>query len=79
MSTHFLDNSLAMLMGLPVRKLIAGVNENDIIHRCLLTGEFKTAESVVKSIAPSMDIQVPYNFERILYYTSKVSLENLLN
>jgi O-phospho-L-threonine phospho-lyase len=44
---------LAREMGLPI-KIVAGVNENDIIHRAMLTGNFSKAGAVEKTIAPSM-------------------------
>ncbi|KJE98224.1 threonine synthase-like protein [Capsaspora owczarzaki ATCC 30864] len=60
---------LARQMGLPI-KMVAAVNQNDIVHRALTTGVFSLAGNVVVSLAPSMDIQVPYNLERILYLAS---------
>ncbi len=53
-------------MGLPVSDLVIATNENDILHRCLETGEYRPAE-VVSTSAPSMDIQVSSNFERALF------------
>jgi threonine synthase len=61
----------AAAMGLPC-KLFACVNENDIIHRWLLSGVFSVAPQVVQTVAPSMDIQVPYNVERMLWLASSV-------
>ncbi len=58
---------IAKRMGLPVGKLTVATNQNDILHRCLETGEYRPAE-VQPSISPSMDIQVSSNFERALYY-----------
>jgi len=57
---------IARAMGLPVEKLVIAANQNDILHRCLTTGEYRT-ESVLPSISPSMDIQVSSNFERALF------------
>jgi hypothetical protein len=58
-------------MGLPCR-LVACVNENDVIHRWIQTGELKLAPQVAKTVSPSMDIQVPYNVERIIWLASLV-------
>ncbi|MGF1503387.1 MAG: threonine synthase [Paracoccaceae bacterium] len=58
--------SIARRMGLPIDRLIVATNENDILHRCLSTGEYKRAD-VVATTAPSMDIQVSSNFERALF------------
>ena len=57
---------IAKRMGLPIDKLIVATNQNDILHRCLTQGEYKTS-GVLPSISPSMDIQVSSNFERLLF------------
>lgn len=62
-----LAGSVARSMGLPVAKLVVATNQNDILHRALTTGEYRT-EAVRPSISPSMDIQVSSNFERALYW-----------
>ncbi|MBM3605757.1 MAG: threonine synthase [Alphaproteobacteria bacterium] len=58
--------SIARQMGLPIRRLIVATNQNDILHRALTQGEYRTGQ-VEPSISPSMDIQVSSNFERALY------------
>src|SRR5690625_1505619 len=57
---------VARHMGLPIGKLIIATNENDILHRTLETGRYQRQE-VAPTIAPSMDIQVSSNFERLLF------------
>ncbi|MFP4105704.1 MAG: threonine synthase [Phycisphaerae bacterium] len=57
----------AMQMGAPISGLILATNENDILSRFFNTGEYSVAE-VVKTLSPSMDIQVASNFERYLFY-----------
>lgn len=57
---------IAKKMGLPIDRLIVATNQNDILHRCLSSGDYKTSE-VHPSISPSMDIQVSSNFERALF------------
>ena len=57
---------IARQMGLPIEQLIIATNQNDILHRCLTTGVYKT-DGVKPSISPSMDIQVSSNFERVLF------------
>ncbi|MBZ3889510.1 Threonine synthase-like 2 [Sciurus carolinensis] len=59
----------AVKMGLPVR-LAAVVNHNDIVHRAIRQGDFSLSEAVRPSLASAMDIQVPYNMERILWLFS---------
>ena len=58
--------SIARQMGVPIRRLVAATNQNDILHRALTTGEHRLGQ-VHPSISPSMDIQVSSNFERALY------------
>ncbi len=57
---------IARKMGLPIDKLVVATNQNDILHRCLTTGAYRT-DQVTPSISPSMDIQVSSNFERVLF------------
>ncbi|MCA8883563.1 MAG: threonine synthase [Rhodobacteraceae bacterium] len=57
---------VAQKMGLPIERLVIATNQNDILHRTLVTGAY-TKEAVVPSISPSMDIQVSSNFERVLF------------
>eukprot|EP01063_Lacrimia_lanifica_P039387 TRINITY_DN8640_c0_g1_i1.p1 TRINITY_DN8640_c0_g1~~TRINITY_DN8640_c0_g1_i1.p1 ORF type:complete len:553 (+),score=174.39 TRINITY_DN8640_c0_g1_i1:103-1659(+) len=61
--------TMARLMGLPLAKFVAGTNANDITHRVINRGEFHRAEAMVKTMSDAINVQVPYNFERILYYT----------
>jgi threonine synthase len=53
-------------MGLPVERLIVATNVNDILHRALSAGDY-SAGTVTPTAAPSMDIQVSSNFERLLF------------
>ncbi|QZH75332.1 MAG: threonine synthase [Erythrobacter sp.] len=57
---------VAHAMGLPVERLIVATNINDILHRALSSGDY-SAGQVTPTDAPSMDIQVSSNFERLLY------------
>merc|ERR1719235_2719424 len=59
---------MAKKMGLPVRRLVAGVNANDITHRTFTKGEFHRSDRMVKTLSDAINIQVPYNMERIFYY-----------
>ncbi|AEA34017.1 threonine synthase [Hippea maritima] len=60
---------MAKRMGLPIEKLILATNSNDILYRFVNYGDYSTGK-VVKTLSPSMDIQVASNFERYLYYLS---------
>ena len=57
---------VAQRMGLPVERLVVATNVNDILHRALASGDYSTGR-VEPTIAPSMDIQVSSNFERLLF------------
>ena len=57
---------VAAQMGLPIARLIVATNVNDILHRALTNGDY-SAGTVTPTAAPSMDIQVSSNFERLLF------------
>ncbi|RYY47931.1 MAG: threonine synthase [Sphingomonadales bacterium] len=57
---------VAARMGLPIARLIVATNVNDILHRALSNGDY-SAGTVTPTAAPSMDIQVSSNFERLLF------------
>jgi len=57
---------VASRMGLPIERLIVATNVNDILHRALANGDY-SAGTVTATAAPSMDIQVSSNFERLLF------------
>jgi threonine synthase len=57
---------LALKMGLPVKKLLVATNSNDILHRCINNNDH-SPKKVDVSLAPSMDIMISSNFERLLF------------
>ena len=57
-------------MGLPIKKLVVCSNKNDILTRFFSTGSM-IKRRVLKSLSPSMDIQVSSNFERLIFYYLK--------
>ncbi|MFC0205554.1 threonine synthase [Novosphingobium soli] len=57
---------VAAQMGLPIERLIVATNVNDILHRALAQGDYSQG-TVTPTAAPSMDIQVSSNFERLLF------------
>ena len=57
---------VARQMGLPVERFIIATNQNDILARFFATGRMEI-QPVAPSYSPSMDIQVPSNFERLLF------------
>lgn len=58
---------IARQMGLPVT-LCAATNSNDVLARFVQTGVFERTGGVLQTLAPSMDIQAPYNIERLVFY-----------
>lgn len=61
---------IAKKMGLPVDQLIVTTNKNDILHRFFTSNDY-SKQSVCQTVAPSMDIQVSSNFERLLFLEYK--------
>ena len=61
---------IAKKMGLSIDRLVIATNQNDILHRCISSGVYKT-DKVLPSISPSMDIQVSSNFERAFFYATE--------
>lgn len=56
----------ARQMGLPIRRLVVGSNENDILTR-FFEADDMSMRAVKPTYSPSMDIQVSSNFERLLF------------
>lgn len=48
-------------MGVPLH-LVAMVNSNDVVHRAVQSGDFSMSNIVKQTMAPAIDIQVPFNF-----------------
>lgn len=59
---------MSRCMGLPIRRITVGVNANDITHRTVAYGEFHRSEQMEKTLSDAINIQVPYNMERVLFY-----------
>jgi len=57
----------AKKMGLPIDKLVACVNKNNVIYDFFNTGEYSIKRKFYKTIAPAMDILISSNLERFLY------------
>jgi threonine synthase len=57
---------LARAMGLPIAKLVIASNQNNILARCVASGEYRM-NGVVPTHSPSMDIDISSNFERLLF------------
>merc|ERR1719489_51849 len=68
---------VARQMGVSGLRLVAAVNENDIVGRFIASGDFSVSEEVVSTWASAMDIQIPYNVERILLAATDVDVEGI--
>lgn len=75
---------IAMLMGLPINKLICASNSNNILTDFLKSGRYDRNRGFHLTISPSMDILISSNLERLIYlvggceYTAKC-MEELKN
>lgn len=58
---------IARQLGAPINRLIVSSNDNDVLPRLFDSGCMQ-GNSTVKTISPSMDIQVSSNFERLLWH-----------
>lgn len=56
----------ATRMGLPVQRLIVGSNANNVLDGFFRDGRLDLG-TVIPTLSPSMDIQVPSNLERLLF------------
>eukprot|EP00814_Leptocylindrus_danicus_P004127 CAMPEP_0116007282 /NCGR_PEP_ID=MMETSP0321-20121206/2209_1 /TAXON_ID=163516 /ORGANISM="Leptocylindrus danicus var. danicus, Strain B650" /LENGTH=504 /DNA_ID=CAMNT_0003475953 /DNA_START=166 /DNA_END=1680 /DNA_ORIENTATION=- len=65
---NMIGGYIAKLMGVPIKFLCAGVNANDITHRAFASGEFHKSDAMTRTLSEAINIQVPYNFERLLFY-----------
>ena len=62
---HAYAGWLATKMGLELEGIHIATNKNDILDRLISTGIY-TKNQTIKSLAPSMDISVASNFERLM-------------
>jgi len=53
-------------MGLPIKRLLIATNTNDVLHKAFSLNNYEKSD-VIQTLAPSMDISVASNFERLLY------------
>jgi threonine synthase len=58
---------VARAMGLPIKRLIAATNENNVLDEFFRTGKYRVRKKVVVTTSPSMDISKASNFERYVF------------
>ena len=69
---------LAREMGLPVDSFICANNSNGVIHRVHETDHF-SRESLKQTVSSAIDIALPYNYWRFLYFVSGHDSEKVRN
>jgi threonine synthase len=57
----------AQKMGLPINKINVATNANDVLHKFLQTGRYTPGSELIQTLAPSQDITVASNFERMVF------------
>jgi threonine synthase len=60
---------LARTMGLPIETFVCANNDNATLHRIFSTGKFEKKD-LKQTVSSAIDIVIPYNFWRYLYFTS---------
>jgi threonine synthase len=58
---------LARKMGLPIKYFVVANNENGCLHRIFSEGRF-TKEEIIETASSAIDILIPYNFWRYIYF-----------
>jgi threonine synthase len=61
---------MAKAMGLPISRIIAATNANDILARALADGRYARGD-LIATESPAMDIQAASNFERLMFEALK--------
>ena len=68
---NILAGYIAKQMKVPINKLICASNENNVLYDFINTGVYDRNRKFIKTYAPSMDILVSSNMERLIYYALK--------
>lgn len=67
---------LARKMGLPIKYFVVANNENACLHRIFSEGRF-TKEEIIETPSSAIDILIPYNFWRYLYFCTDKDTERI--
>lgn len=70
---------MAKKLGIPFGRMCAGVNVNDFTDRTFRTGLVKRADTMKPSLSDAINIQLPYNLERLLFYATGGDHEQVRN
>lgn len=68
---NILAGYYAMMMGLPINKLICASNKNNVLTDFLRTGKYSVQRKFHKTTSPSMDILISSNLERLVFELSE--------
>ena len=60
--------ALARKMGLPIKYLVVANNQNACLHRIFSEGRF-SKEAIIETPSSAIDILIPFNFWRFLYFS----------
>ncbi len=67
---------LARQMGIPISTFICANNQNQTLHTVFSTGTFKK-QDLIQTVSSAIDIVVPYNFWRFLYFNTRCDSETI--
>lgn len=68
--------SLARIMGLPIKTMIVANNDNACLHRIFSEG-FLSKVAIFETLSSAIDILIPINFWRYLYFTCGKDTEKI--
>mgnify|MGYP006286725621 CR=1 FL=1 len=57
---------IAKRMGLPIKKFVSSVNENDETCKFIMTGEYNKLEPSINCLSSAMNVGHPSNFSRVI-------------
>ncbi len=69
---------VARALGAPIRRIVIGTNENDVLHDFFLLGLYAPRRETDVTLSPSMDITAASNIERLLFHLVDDSPSKLL-
>ena len=67
---------IARKMGLPIKYFVVANNKNACLHRIFSEGRF-TKEPIIETPSSAIDILIPYNFWRFLYFNVNGDAEKI--
>lgn len=76
---NLMGGLIAYKMGLPVRKFISAVNENDAFPKFIETGVYEKVDPSKKCISNAMNVGHPSNFARVIdLYNGQIDEEGII-